>query len=1241
MFSMSEAADTLSARLQSIFKCMPKLLSPSWVSVQRAGRVLLAAGVLFASLFFATQLEAVAQVGTTQPIADLLDEQGRLINAETYAGGIDVSGYEMYLGQSGEPIFAPVDEVAANASSSNQYWQTGFERPGPGANSTIRSILVTPDGAIYVGGDFTFIGGISANRIARWDGESWHALGTGLNGTVNAVAVASNGQVYVGGLFSEAGGQPASRVARWNGSSWLAMGSGMNSDVAALAIDASGTVYAGGDFTTAGGSAANRIARWNGSSWSSMGSGMNAFVRAIAISQAGMVVVGGDFTTAGGVSAARVARWTGSAWAQSGNGLNNSVYALAFDGQVRLHAGGEFTIPESKSLGRLDGSTWVGAAPNDYLSRVRALATLPDGRLIVGADYQFCRFRSFRWECDPSEYRVYRSTAAGWESRTTGGSEFMGGQWRSVGAGVVSAVASLPTGEVIFGGTFNQMGSLVVGRLAKWLEDGVSFVGRGLDGRVTSVVAAPDGGVYIGGLFRNAGQSWARRIVHYRDGTWTDLGGGLAGAPNVMIVSENGDLYVGGSFQEAGGVAVSNVARWNGTTWTALGAGVNGTVNALAFDSNGRLYVAGAFTSAGGASANRVARWDGSIWSALGSGVNQIVSTIHVDPSSGDVFAGGGFTEAGGQPALRIARWDGSAWHAFEDEPNSSVNAIISDGRGGIYIAGFFTQVGGHQVNRVAHWDGTTWTALNNGADATVRDVAVDAHGHLYIAGDFTSVNGKAASRVAVWNGYEWSALASGVNGISYALTFDSNGHLFVGGDFTSAGFKSSVSLAEWNGPPPFRTPALAAFSPLSGPVGTVVTLQGTAFSDVTDVRFGGASATFAVVSDTQITAVVPEGAPASSPIYLSSQGGSAEGPSAFQVSSTVADFVTLPDGISNTLLSGLGLEIFMDASSTLGLTVSKHLTTPLGLPHPFSSATDRYWSITTNDATDFEADICFLLDELEIDDPAGLSVLSRTDSDAPWGAVAAELRDEALCATGLTAFSDFALVNSACNDHTTVPFWDGEIASAANGSGYFVIDVPTGFQRVELLTESSQNITLLAPGDEFCEVLPGVSATGELRPPGITAHGTGSTEWMYDGDVLTTRACIRIANERAGESSFMIRVYDQCGRYLQVDPLISLASDIAEIPQSYALDANYPNPFNPTTTIRYHLPESASVSLTIYDMTGRRVRQLVSGTLDAGIHTASWDGSNESGALVASGVYFYRIEAGSFVQTRSMTLVK
>jgi len=102
-----------------------------------------------------------------------------------------------------------------------------------------------------------------------------------------------------------------------------------------------------------------------------------------------------------------------------------------------------------------------------------------------------------------------------------------------------------------------------------------------------------------------------------------------------------------------------------------------------------------------------------------------------------------------------------------------------------------------------------------------------------------------------------------------------------------------------------------------------------------------------------------------------------------------------------------------------------------------------------------------------------------------------------------------------------------------------------------------------------------------------------------------------------------------------------AVAAALPGTPSGFALLANYPNPFNPATTISYQLPTTAQVSLSIYNTTGQRVRDLVRQVQAAGSYSVPWDGRDDAGSTVSAGAYFYRLEAGGFRQTRRMVLLK
>ncbi|MCK4857305.1 MAG: T9SS type A sorting domain-containing protein, partial [candidate division Zixibacteria bacterium] len=85
----------------------------------------------------------------------------------------------------------------------------------------------------------------------------------------------------------------------------------------------------------------------------------------------------------------------------------------------------------------------------------------------------------------------------------------------------------------------------------------------------------------------------------------------------------------------------------------------------------------------------------------------------------------------------------------------------------------------------------------------------------------------------------------------------------------------------------------------------------------------------------------------------------------------------------------------------------------------------------------------------------------------------------------------------------------------------------------------------------------------------------------------------------------------------------------------------NYPNPFNPTTVIEYYLRHGAPVELAVYNLLGERVKTIISEAQPAGWHTATWDGNDNLGSPVASGVYLYQLKAGDYIESRKMLLLR
>jgi hypothetical protein len=112
----------------------------------------------------------------------------------------------------------------------------------------------------------------------------------------------------------------------------------------------------------------------------------------------------------------------------------------------------------------------------------------------------------------------------------------------------------------------------------------------------------------------------------------------------------------------------------------------------------------------------------------------------------------------------------------------------------------------------------------------------------------------------------------------------------------------------------------------------------------------------------------------------------------------------------------------------------------------------------------------------------------------------------------------------------------------------------------------------------------------------------------------------------------------------LGVPSLVPIATDVSleETPQTFGLEVvTYPNPFNPSTAVRFVLPEPGEVELSVYDIRGRLVTTLVAERLEAGFHETVWRGRDSHGGTVSAGVYLCRLTVEGRVMTRKLTLLK
>ncbi len=143
----------------------------------------------------------------------------------------------------------------------------------------------------------------------------------------------------------------------------------------------------------------------------------------------------------------------------------------------------------------------------------------------------------------------------------------------------------------------------------------------------------------------------------------------------------------------------------------------------------------------------------------------------------------------------------------------------------------------------------------------------------------------------------------------------------------------------------------------------------------------------------------------------------------------------------------------------------------------------------------------------------------------------------------------------------------------------------------------------------------------------------SGEAAGKSAGSIITLKVNGEIAKETI--------TWTENGDRIRVNELTTAGKTSSNLPVSFALNQNYPNPFNPETAIDYVVPTSGHVELAVYNVLGDKIKTLVSGYQVAGSYTVKWHADSDAGTTVASGVYFYKLTAGDFTDTKKMTLLK
>jgi hypothetical protein len=240
---------------------------------------------------------------------------------------------------------------AANTALIGKWNGSAWSPLGTGLLNQFSSALEVFNGQLYVGGYFDSAGGAAGSaKLARWTGSAWSGVNAQLepfDDSVWALKTFNDGSgeaLYVGGNYTGIGGTAANFLARFDGTNYTPVGSGpiAGAGIPLIVFDIESwddgggpALYIGGRFTSVAGVPANRIAKWDGTQWSALGSGITGTstagtsVNAIEAWDDGsgpsLFVAGQSITNAGGVTVSRIARWDGTQWHDVGGGLTGVV----------------------------------------------------------------------------------------------------------------------------------------------------------------------------------------------------------------------------------------------------------------------------------------------------------------------------------------------------------------------------------------------------------------------------------------------------------------------------------------------------------------------------------------------------------------------------------------------------------------------------------------------------------------------------------------------------------------------------------------------------------------------------------------------------------------------------------------------------------------------------------------------------------------------------------------------------
>jgi len=634
------------------------------------------------------------------------------------------------------------------------------------------------------------------------------------------------------------------------------------------------------------------------------------------------------------------------------------------------------------------------------------------------------------------------------------------------------------------------------------------------------------------------------------------------------------------------------------TGWSNLAAGLNGNVNAVV-DYNGKIIAAGGFSIAGTTTVANIAAWNGTSWEALGGGLNDTVYSLVV--YNNRVIAGGSFSNAGGVSASRIAAWNGTSWAALGSGVNGEVKALTIF-NGLLYVGGEFSNAGSVVLNNVGYWDDTTWRPCGSGMDDDV--FAFTLHGtEVIAAGRFDNAGGSPAGKIAKWNGSTWSRVGTANFNDRIFAVESYGGAIYAGGRFTNGGGVSADYIAKFDGTNwvnvgggvEDRIYALTTYKgelvaagqhKQAGPGNSVYCNRISKFNGTTWSSFSTG------MSDKVNALLVVDSA-----LYAAGEFTFAGG----RPANRIAKWETVNTYSVSGLVRFSGSGVPVTGGKVKAIRLDEYTRQVLSVDTAIIQSNGTFNLVRTRQDRLYV--IAFPNDVIEDFVPTYYPSTNQWQN------------------------SQSIQVNGNITNINIDVFPASPLTSNGNIGGNAVLNfIPTGYITGNGFPFKSNTIIYAKQGDIYRKF--SVSNNNEIY--GMSALPPGNY------DIIVNR--IGYTSASANVTLSAGNNYTISNLTFTLNPLdnVSIQNIGTTVSKDFRLHQNYPNPFNPVTNIKFEVTKLENVSLKIFDMLGKEVATLVNKKLTPGTYQVDFNAAN-----LTSGIYFYTISAGDFVDTKKMMLIK